>query len=37
MQLQAKGSPIRATLFRVKFNNAWENHWKPLFAFLNFR
>ena len=26
----AKDSLIPATLF--KFNNAWENHWKPLFA-----
>ena len=34
----AKGSLIRATLFkRVKFNNAWENHWKPLFALISVR
>ena len=22
---------------RIKFNNAWENHWKPLFALISVR
>ena len=32
-------SSIRATLIccRVEFNNAWENHWKPLFAVISVR
>jgi len=33
----AKDSSIRATLLRVKFNNALENHWKPLLALISVR
>ena len=33
----AKNSSIRATFFTVKFNNVWENQWKPLFALISVR